>query len=68
MPKTDCAYTPVSVYSGGWMPYNSITRRGGRMTSERRMIGRTGGASVTNNPSIMHTTETAHWLNRNSVR
>ena len=68
MPRADSVYTPVSVYSGGWMPYNSITRRGGRMTSEGRVVGGSGAASLTNNPSVMHTSETAHWLNRNSVR
>ena len=66
MPKENSRYTPPSVYSGGWMPYTSITRRGKRMTSEGRVIG-SSAAALTNNPSIMHTSETAHWLNRNSV-
>ena len=39
MPKDDKIYTPASVHTGQWMPYNSITRRGGRTASESRMFG-----------------------------
>ena len=67
-PRADGSYTPPSLYSGGWMPYNSMTRKGGRMTSEGRVVGNSRAAALTNNPSVMHTSETAHWLNRNSVR
>ena len=63
----DAKYRTPSVYSGGWMPYTSMTRRGGRMTSEGRITSGTG-SSTSNVPLIMHTTDTAHWLNRNSVR
>merc|ERR1712124_114369 len=49
------------------MPYNSITRRDGRFASESRMVGVSRAAAMTNNPSVMHTSETAHWLNRNAV-
>jgi len=66
-PSTEKSYTPVSVHTGQWMPYNSITRKGGRTASETRMVGATRGASLSSNPSIMHTSETAHWLNRNAV-
>ena len=66
IPKTEKAYTPSSVHTGGWMPYTSITRKGGaRMSSESRLVSR--AAALTNNPSVMHTSETAHWLNRNAV-
>ena len=66
IPKTEKAYTPASVHTGGWMPYTSITRNGGaRMSSESRLVSR--AAALTNNPSVMHTSETAHWLNRNAV-
>ena len=66
IPKTEKAYTPASVHTGGWMPYTSITRKGGaRMSSESRLVSR--AAALTNNPSVMHTSETAHWLNRNAV-
>lgn len=67
LPKKDVTYTPPSVYSGGWMPYKSMTRRGGRMTSEGRVTSSSAGAALSNNPLIMHTSDTAHWLNRNSV-
>jgi len=65
IPKADKAYTPTSVHTGGWMPYTSITRRGGRTASESRLASR--ASAITNNPSVMHTSETAHWLNRNAV-
>ena len=68
VPKTEKSFTPVSVHTGQWMPYTSITRKGGRTASETRMVGASRGASLSNNPSIMHTSETAHWLNRNAVR
>ena len=67
IPKAEKAYTPPSVHTGGWMPYNSITRRDGRFASESRMVGVSRAAAMTNNPSVMHTSETAHWLNRNAV-
>ena len=65
--KDEKSYTPPSVHTGGWMPYNSITRRDGRFASESRMVGVSRAAAMTNNPSVMHTSETAHWLNRNAV-
>merc|ERR1712110_300558 len=37
LPKAEKAYTPASVHTGGWMPYNSITRRDGRFASESRL-------------------------------
>jgi hypothetical protein len=68
VPKTEKSYAPVSVHTGQWMPYTSITRKGRSTASETRMVGASRGASLSNNPSIMHTSETAHWLNRNAVR
>ena len=54
-----------SIYSGGWVPYATLTRKPtpNRFGSEMPITT----TSVSGNPSVVHTTENAHWLSRNSV-
>lgn len=71
-----------SVYSGGWVPYSSLTKRSKSMAKymseapPQSPSSHFGGhhvssshltTSASGNPSVVHTADNAHWLSRNSV-
>jgi len=61
-----------SVYSGGWVPYSSLTKRSKSVAPPSLPITGIGSSnhlttSASGNPSVVHTAENAHWLSRNSV-
>jgi len=68
--------TPSGLYSGGYVPYSTLTKKASDVKHVSvdlplsPIAGRHRSAASTalnSNPSVVHATENAHWLARNSV-